>query len=510
MTWVINDPGIYTLRFSQREDGSAVDAFVFQLSNLPPPTGTGPPQSPTDIGIITTSLPLVKLGESFSQEFEAISPSPPFSWSVVSGTLPSGVDLSADGILSGTPTEADEFSFTVRATDSTGDFIEKEFVLEVLVTLPPPNIRIHTAGTVPVPGRTLDYFVVIENISDVQATDITIYAILEPWLTLNSAIPTPTTTGTLDGITFIEWGSLTLAPSEGKLVSYTAGLDATFPISSTVIQSVCTNLGGGNGSSDCINDCVMQNFQNLPTTIFNAVCLTILRNYCACKCDGGRETLCDLANIIPGICGEFDFTLSQNVSRLSSFISTNTGSLGATICVSRPESATGPIDPNEKVVIGEKFIQPDQLLVYPIHFENIGDVEALDVFVTDVLEPNLDDSTLEILTPDGASYDPTTRTLRWELIGRNLQPGETGNVLLSIKPVPNLPSGIEIRNKAEIQFEIFDPLITPEVVNIIDSTLPEGTMEPLPEETTTLNIPISWTGTDEIGEIDFYSIFCIS
>lgn len=34
--------GLYTLRFSQREDGSALDAFVFQLSNLAAPTGNGP------------------------------------------------------------------------------------------------------------------------------------------------------------------------------------------------------------------------------------------------------------------------------------------------------------------------------------------------------------------------------------------------------------------------------------------------------------------------------------
>jgi hypothetical protein len=46
MTWVISTPGIYTLRFSQREDGSAVDAFVFQLSSLPAPSGNGPPVSP--------------------------------------------------------------------------------------------------------------------------------------------------------------------------------------------------------------------------------------------------------------------------------------------------------------------------------------------------------------------------------------------------------------------------------------------------------------------------------
>ena len=63
----------------------------------------------------------------------------------------------------------------------------------------------------------------------------------------------------------------------------------------------------------------------------------------------------------------------------------------------------GAVDPNEKGAIAKRFIQPDQLLVYPIHFENIGDIEARDVFVTDQLDPSLDSSTLNLLTPTGGS-----------------------------------------------------------------------------------------------------------
>ncbi len=43
MLWVIDTPGEYTLRLTQREDGAAMDAFVFQLSTFPSPTGNGPP-----------------------------------------------------------------------------------------------------------------------------------------------------------------------------------------------------------------------------------------------------------------------------------------------------------------------------------------------------------------------------------------------------------------------------------------------------------------------------------
>src|SRR5437870_4853852 len=121
--------------------------------------------------------------------------------------------------------------------------------------------------------------------------------------------------------------------------------------------------------------------------------------------------------------------------------------------------------------------------------------------------PTFDASTLELLTTTGGSFDASTRTLRWDLLGRNLRPGETGNVLYSIKPVAGLPSGTEIHNSAEIRFEVFQPLTTPEVVNVIDSTPPEGVMIKLPAQTTSLDFPIAWNGTDTIGEIDLYSIF---
>jgi len=47
MTWDITIPGVYTLRFTAREDGSAVDAWVFQRNTLSAPTGNGPTTSAT-------------------------------------------------------------------------------------------------------------------------------------------------------------------------------------------------------------------------------------------------------------------------------------------------------------------------------------------------------------------------------------------------------------------------------------------------------------------------------
>ena len=41
----------------------------------------------------------------------------PYTWSLAGGTLPTGLTLSSSGVISGTPTAAGTFSFTVRVTD---------------------------------------------------------------------------------------------------------------------------------------------------------------------------------------------------------------------------------------------------------------------------------------------------------------------------------------------------------------------------------------------------------
>ena len=488
--WTILEPGDYTIRFDMREDGPAIDAFVFQLSSLPAPTGDGPPTSPIveELIITTTSIPAVKLGDSFSQEFEIVSGEPPFSWSIVDGALPSGVDLSPDGILSGTPPEAGEFTFTVRVEDSNGDFAEKEFTLKVLVTLPPPKIRINKVGTAPVPGREIDYFAIVENVGTVTATDILVTELLDPWFEYISADPVPLSITTIpdpfpppienEPIVYdalIKWIIPELAPRDVKVISYKVRLDPTFPIGETVSGTLCLTPAE---AEKCRDDYIQ--------------CLGLASLECIASVGIGPQWAACFAPKATK-CVAFDYMRCMYESSFD--------------CTKSEGTSVGAIDPNEKLVIAERYIQPDQLLVYPIYFENIGTIEARDIFITDMLDTNLDLSTLELLTPDGASLDPATRTLRWELLNRDLLPGETDNVLLSIKPLPGLPSGTEIRNDATIQFEVFDPFTTNEVVNIIDTTLPSCTMDQLPAETSTIDFDISWSGTDEIGEIDTYSIF---
>lgn len=54
----------------------------------------------------------------YSEAYIATGGTAPYSFAVVSGSLPTGLTLSSSGALSGTPTTPGTYAFTVRVTDA--------------------------------------------------------------------------------------------------------------------------------------------------------------------------------------------------------------------------------------------------------------------------------------------------------------------------------------------------------------------------------------------------------
>ena len=79
---------------------------------------TAAPYIPAAPSITTTLLSSATMGKPFSQQLTATGGTP-ITWSYT-GSLPNGVSLSADGLLSGTPTVEGSYRFTVKASNSTG------------------------------------------------------------------------------------------------------------------------------------------------------------------------------------------------------------------------------------------------------------------------------------------------------------------------------------------------------------------------------------------------------
>lgn len=98
---------------------------------------------------ITTDSPLPSgtVGVPYSTILAATGGTPPYTWAVASGALPTGLDLNGEtGEIYGTPTTAGTFGFTIQVTDSSANTASKPFAVDG----PPPSGTAGSDYTVPV------------------------------------------------------------------------------------------------------------------------------------------------------------------------------------------------------------------------------------------------------------------------------------------------------------------------------------------------------------------------
>ena len=125
------------------EDGTTLyyDLTVTRNS-LPLPAGTAPT-------IMTSSLLNGTVGTAYSQTLSA-SGDTPITWTLDSGSLPDGLNLSPGGVISGTPSKTGSFPFKVKAANGISPDATKEFSINILAggntnptdTTPPTIISI--------------------------------------------------------------------------------------------------------------------------------------------------------------------------------------------------------------------------------------------------------------------------------------------------------------------------------------------------------------------------------
>lgn len=97
---------------------------------------SGEPAPPEPGCIITTnSLPDGMDGDPYFQTVEADGPSVVLT--VIAGALPDGLEMGPSGIISGTPTLANTYNFTVQGTPASGAPCTKELSITILPFEPP-------------------------------------------------------------------------------------------------------------------------------------------------------------------------------------------------------------------------------------------------------------------------------------------------------------------------------------------------------------------------------------
>lgn len=120
------------------------------LATVEPPPGTLPTTPPAGcpvIGFTPTTLPNGNAGVAYSQQFTGNSGTAPYFFTTTLATLPAGIALSTSGLLSGTPTTALAQTFTIRATDSLGCFVQQPYTMRFGVEVPTlPQVFTVTLG----------------------------------------------------------------------------------------------------------------------------------------------------------------------------------------------------------------------------------------------------------------------------------------------------------------------------------------------------------------------------
>jgi hypothetical protein len=98
-----------------------------------PGPSPGPPPAPA-LSITTSSLPMATVGATYSTTLSASGGSGTKTWTVTAGSLPAGLSLSANGVVSGTPTAPGTTSFTANVSAG-GASSQRQFSLGVAAGL---------------------------------------------------------------------------------------------------------------------------------------------------------------------------------------------------------------------------------------------------------------------------------------------------------------------------------------------------------------------------------------
>jgi hypothetical protein len=113
LSWIENVSSNAAINFkattvtSGQNDGDAI-ALSFETNNN------------TALAISTSSLPGATDGVAYSQSLAASGGVPPYTWSIISGALPSWATMNSVGVISGTPLGTVTGSFKAQVRDSAG------------------------------------------------------------------------------------------------------------------------------------------------------------------------------------------------------------------------------------------------------------------------------------------------------------------------------------------------------------------------------------------------------
>lgn len=183
-----------------------------------------PPATVLPLVIDPTALPAAVINVPYSFTMKAVGGVPPYTWSLASGTFPTGLSISADGIISGTPTQAGSTNLKIQVTDVQKPTQAVDTASKTIVVNQPLSITTTslTGGAVGVPySATL-----------VAAGGVPPYT----WTITSGVLPA--------GLTLAGNGAITGTPTTPETQSFTAQVSDSQSPASTATTNLSLTIGG--------------------------------------------------------------------------------------------------------------------------------------------------------------------------------------------------------------------------------------------------------------------------
>lgn len=110
--------------------------FQVQVTDSDSKTDTGSFSLTIKPGLTVTTQTLneAEYNVAYYGTFEAVNGQSPYTWSLASGTLPSGLTINSNGSITGTPGQVGDFNFTVQVTDNLSNTDQQALSLHVKET----------------------------------------------------------------------------------------------------------------------------------------------------------------------------------------------------------------------------------------------------------------------------------------------------------------------------------------------------------------------------------------
>lgn len=130
---------------------------------------SGKPGSNGEV-VVTGTTPPATVGVAYSAVLSANGGTAPYTFSIVSESLPAGLTLGAStGAITGTPTNAGTFNFTVQASDSTGLAGSNSFQI-VVSSAGAVSVSVTPATATVASSKTLQFTAVVSGSSNTAVT----------------------------------------------------------------------------------------------------------------------------------------------------------------------------------------------------------------------------------------------------------------------------------------------------------------------------------------------------